>query len=158
MIRYSLQCAHGHRFEAWFSSSADYDAQEASGLLCCAVCQTSKVEKAIMAPAVATGGRRDVRRGGREASAEAGDPAIPGNSASDFAELAARVRAHIRATSTDVGTDFARRARAMHEGAEPRRSIYGEATPREARELAKDGVPTVPLPAAFAPVPDKKLN
>jgi hypothetical protein len=53
MIRYALQCEHGHEFEGWFGASADYDEQRASGLLECPVCGSGTVGKAIMAPAVA---------------------------------------------------------------------------------------------------------
>ncbi len=59
MIRYDLVCAHGHRFEGWFRDSAAYEVQERHGLLTCATCGSSKVERAIMAPAVA---RRDRER------------------------------------------------------------------------------------------------
>ena len=31
MIRYALQCDHGHGFEAWFGDSAAYDDQAARG-------------------------------------------------------------------------------------------------------------------------------
>ena len=37
MIRYDLICEFDHEFEGWFSSSADYDEQEKSGLLCCSI-------------------------------------------------------------------------------------------------------------------------
>lgn len=53
MILYSLQCAQGHGFDAWFSNSADYDARAASGDLCCPDCGSKEVTKGIMAPNVA---------------------------------------------------------------------------------------------------------
>jgi len=42
----------------------------------------------------------------------------------------------------------------MHEGDMPHRSIYGEVKPDEAKKLAEDGVPAVPLPF----VPRQKTN
>ena len=53
MIRYGLACEHGHEFEGWFGSSADYDAQSERGLIACPVCDSRAVAKQIMAPAVA---------------------------------------------------------------------------------------------------------
>ena len=53
-----------------------------------------------------------------------------------------------------VGTEFAAEARAMHEGDTPERSIYGEANQEDARKLAEDGIPAVPLPF----VPKQKTN
>lgn len=56
MIRYSLQCRHGHTFEEWFSNSADYDEKAAAGALTCPECGDTHVAKAIMAPNVGKGG------------------------------------------------------------------------------------------------------
>ncbi len=56
------------------------------------------------------------------------------------------LRAQLKAHADDVGPDFAEEARKMHFGETPARSIYGEATAEEARELADDGIPVCPLP------------
>src|SRR5262245_6679198 len=58
MIRYALACDEGHAFESWFASSATYDRQVKRGLVSCPVCNSTKVEKAIMAPRVAGTKRR----------------------------------------------------------------------------------------------------
>ena len=51
MIVYDLACKPAdHRFEGWFGSSADFDDQQARGLLCCPVCGSAAVAKAVMAP------------------------------------------------------------------------------------------------------------
>lgn len=134
MIRYQLICADEHEFEGWFSSSADYDRQEAEGLVACPLCDTRSVRKAVMAPAVA---RRD--RG-------------------DVAALAAKVRAHVRDNFDYVGERFADEARAMHDGDAPERPIWGETTGAQAKALIEDGVPVAPLPAPFAPPPPTKVN
>ena len=48
MIRYALACDEGHAFESWFANSATYDRQVKRGLVSCPVCNSTKVEKAIM--------------------------------------------------------------------------------------------------------------
>ena len=59
MIVFDLKCAsHGHVFEAWFGSSADYEDQRARGLVACPICGDDEVTKAVMAPAVAAKGNR----------------------------------------------------------------------------------------------------
>jgi len=58
MIRYALACDEGHAFESWFANSATYDRQVKRGLVSCPVCNSTKVEKAIMAPQVAGTKRR----------------------------------------------------------------------------------------------------
>lgn len=140
MIRYALICDSEHGFEAWFSDSAAYDDQAERGLVECPHCGSLAVRKAPMAPAVASGRKR-------EASAER-----------QAAEMASKVRAHIRGHYDYVGEAFASEARAIHAGEKPQRLIYGEASPADSRALTETGVPVVPIPDAFAPVPPKKAN
>lgn len=139
MIKYSLICHEGHRFDSWFASADAFEALAASGMVACAVCGSARVEKAMMAPNVKAGGDTTPA----ETSGPLSAPATPAEQA--LADL----RRRIEAESDYVGRDFAKEARAIHEGAAPRRSIHGEADMREARSLIEDGVPVAPLP--FAP-------
>lgn len=138
MIRYALTCAADHPFEAWFSSSSDYDDQAARGLVECPFCGSREVAKQIMAPAVT----------GTRGPALSADPA---RLQSLMMQAAREVRAHVEANFDYVGDTFAREARAIHEGRSERREIYGEATADEVRALKEDGIPCAPLPA---PPPD----
>jgi hypothetical protein len=70
-------------------------------------------------------------------------------------ELRAMVRAlreHVEKTAEHVGGRFPDEARKMHYGEIEHRSIYGEATPGEARELIEEGIEIHPLPI----VPDER--
>jgi hypothetical protein len=138
MIRYSLKCGSGHEFEAWFRSSADFDAQREAGHVGCAVCGSTAVEKAIMAPAV-SGSERGMDRG-EAAEAPLSAPASPAEAA--LAEL----RRKIEQTSDYVGRDFAAEARRIHDGDADKRSIWGEASLRDAKALKDDGIPVAPIP------------
>ena len=60
MIRYSLVCERKHDFEIWFKNSADYDKQAKRGLVTCPECDSAKVEKALMAPALGRGTKKDM--------------------------------------------------------------------------------------------------
>tara|TARA_R110002020_G_scaffold152123_8_gene329719 strand:- start:1479 stop:1943 length:465 start_codon:yes stop_codon:yes gene_type:complete len=154
MIRYDLICENEHVFEAWFSNSSDYDRQEKDGLLCCAVCATSQVKKAIMAPNVSTSRKKEQRR-------ETEQKALSVMSA-EAKKMAEAVKAEIRKNCENVGDKFADEARAMHYGEKESRGIYGKASPREASELAEEGVGIAPLPDACVPeegkAETKKLN
>jgi hypothetical protein len=134
VIRYDLRCQNGDEFEAWFGSIADFDAQAEKGQLLCPHCGTTHVEKAPMAPAVVTGRKKDARNVRAVAMA-----------------MAAKVREHIKENFDYVGDKFADEARKMHAGESEERSIWGEATPEEARELADEGIDAAPLPPALAP-------
>src|SRR5262245_8368567 len=57
-IRYALACDDAQPFESWFANSATYDRHVKRGLVSCPVCNSTKVEKAIMAPRVAGTKRR----------------------------------------------------------------------------------------------------
>jgi hypothetical protein len=129
MIRYSLTCDKDHAFDSWFQSSAAFDKLSGAGMVACAICGSTSVSKALMAPAVST-----------DPAPLAARPASPLE-----AELAA-LRAKIEAESDYVGLSFAAEARAIHAGLKPERAIYGEARPDEARALIEDGIPVAPLP------------
>ena len=148
MIRYALACAHGHGFEAWFGSSADYDDQAARGMVECPVCSTHQVAKQVMAPAVA----------GTKARGAVMAPEAQAQARSMFMEAMGKVRQHVEQTFDYVGDTFAHEARAIHEGRSEDRGIYGEATPKEVKGLAEDGVRVAPLPPRPAPKPKGELN
>lgn len=150
MIRYDLICENEHVFEAWFSNSSDYDQQEKEGLLCCAVCATSDVRKAIMAPNVSTARKKEQTR-------ETQQKALSMMSA-EAKKMAEAVKAEISKNCENVGDKFADEARAMHYGEKESRSIYGKASQREASELAEEGVGIAPLPDACVPEEGKTTN
>lgn len=145
MIRYALICDHDHAFEGWFGSSKDFDDQQARGLLDCPMCASKDVRKQVMAPAV-SGTKRTVR----ETAAQ------PAQSQAMMMEMLGQLRRHVEENFDDVGDAFAKEARAIHEGRSEARGIYGQATPKEARELIEDGVPVAPLPPE--PLKKEELN
>jgi len=139
MIRYALLCDREHEFEGWFGASADFDDQQARGLIECPVCASKAVRKAIMAPAVAGAKRRT-------------EGPSPAETQSMMMEAMGRIRRHVEENFDDVGDAFASEARAIHEGRSEDRGIYGQATSTEVRKLVEDGVPVAPMP----PEPPKK--
>jgi len=150
MIKYALHCANGHAFESWFQSGPVFDAQAASGLVSCPVCQSSAVAKAIMAPAVARGDRgaapiiRDAPA--QPDAAEGSNLALL--SAADAERRAAIVelRRRILEHSADLGAKFAEEALKIHQGLVPDRPIHGQASVEEARVLIEEGVNIMPIP------------
>ncbi len=150
MIQYALKCSEGHSFDSWFQSAEAYDKLALAGLVTCAACGSTKVEKAIMTPRV-----QPARSAAATPQAPAAEPAAKlGEPASDMEKAVAEVRKQIEQNSDYVGTDFASEARAMHVGDAPERSIYGEANLEDAKSLIDDGVPVTPLPF----MPNRKTN
>ena len=150
MIRYTLSCERGHAFESWFANSAAYDKQAKRGLVTCPLCNSAKVEKAIMAPRLA---RSDVA-----APAEPAAPAAPAKGPAkapvammspperELRQKLKELRDHVTKNATNVGAKFPEEARKIHYGETEHRSIYGEASPEEAKALHEEGIEFHPLP------------
>ena len=154
MIRYALRCEHNHAFESWFQNSSAYESQVKRKLVSCPVCNSVKVEKAIMAPGI-------VSKKGREKVIPAPVPGPTPAQAETPAsgptpllmaqerELRAKLkelRDHIVSNADNVGERFPTEARKMHYGDIEHRPIYGEASPEEARSLIDEGIEVSPLP------------
>ncbi len=145
MIRYRLRCDSGHEFEAWFPSSAGYDAQAERGLLSCAECGTANVEKALMAPAVGKSAE-DASRNSPSLPVPSRRP-VAAQLPAPMVEMLRKIREHVRENSDYVGDRFAEEARRIHYDEAEARGIYGEATVAEARELHEEGIEVHRLPA-----------
>jgi hypothetical protein len=134
VIRFSLICEREHEFEAWFRSGDDFETQKKRGFVDCPTCGSSKVQKALMAPAVSTGRKREkIALAMGEAQKQA------------MAQLKA-LSQKMRENADYVGDKFAEEARKIHFGETDARGIYGEATPEEAKGLIEDGVEFMPIP------------
>ncbi len=154
MIRYNLVCDKGHDFESWFADSAAYDKQAKRKLVSCPVCGSAKVEKAIMAPRLSSGKKeRAVTTAPVEApatEAPSQDPPAPVAMMSpqerEFRTKLKELHDHLTKNADNVGAKFPEEARKMHYGEAEHRSIYGVASPDEAKDLAEEGIEFHPLP------------
>jgi hypothetical protein len=134
LIRFSLVCEHDHEFEAWFRSGDDFETQKKRGFVDCPTCGSSRVDKALMAPAVSTSEKKE------KMALAMGD--AQRRALEEMKALAAKVREN----ADYVGDKFAEEARKIHFGEAEARGIYGEATLEEAKDLAEDGVEFMPIP------------
>jgi hypothetical protein len=155
MIRYALACDEGHAFESWFQNSAAYDKQVKRGLVTCPVCNSAKVEKTIMAPRLSGAKKRGrtsapVPPPASDSSAPAQDAPAPVAMVSpqehEFRKKLKELREHLTKNADYVGQKFPEEARKMHYGEIDHRSIYGEASPDQAKELHEEGIEFHPLP------------
>ncbi len=153
MIRYTLRCERDHNFESWFQDSAAYDLQVKRKLVSCPICDSVRIDKAIMAPRIVSKkGRERIEPVPPTPAVEA--PAAPAPGATPLMmaqerELRAKLkelRDHIVKNADNVGEKFPNEARKMHYGEIEHRPIYGEASPEEAKSLIDEGVEVSPLP------------
>lgn len=129
MIKYRLICDQEHEFDGWFANAAAFDTQKADGLLACTICSSTRVQKAIMAPAVP--------KKTNQQTAE-----------KKMRHMMQKLSAHVEENFDYVGNDFAEEARKIHYGETAARDIYGEISLQEAKDLVEEGVPVAPLPGA----------
>ena len=130
MILFDLRCAEGHAFEGWFKDSASFEGQVERGELACPVCGDRAIAKALMAPRVQPGARREAAR------------------AAQVMGVLRQIRAEVERRCDYVGPRFAAEARRIHdgEGEAPERGIYGEATREEVDALRDDGIEVAQIP------------
>ncbi len=133
MIAYNLICAREHEFEGWFASSSAFDEQAKSGKLVCPMCNSKKVTKGIMAPALGSSV-------GRQKSAPSPDEMRK------MRQFMTGLRKYVEENAENVGEKFPDEARKIHYGEIEERPIYGQATIEEAADLVEEGIDVAPLP------------
>jgi hypothetical protein len=123
MILFTLRCASGHEFEAWFRDGEGFEAQQQAGEIACPHCGASQVEKAVMAPNISRSRQRKA-------------PASPAQMRAALLEL----RRQVETNCDYVGPRFAEEARRIHYGEADPHAIYGEATNEESQALTDEGI------------------
>ena len=152
MIRYTLCCEKQHQFESWFPNSDAYDKQRKRGLVLCPACGSKKIAKALMTPQLARkdkGARQPVNELRAEAAtpeAETSPVAMMSPQEVEFRSKLKELREHLTQNADNVGKKFPEEARKMHYREVEHRSIFGQASPDEAKALHEEGIEFHPLP------------
>ena len=141
MIRYDLICDFDHGFDGWFASSDVFDEQLEVGVVQCPVCGSTNVAKALMTPGVPA--KHNMQR---DLTPKHVMSNTSGGPASHVAALMRELRKTVENNAEYVGPRFAEEARKIHDEGPTERSIYGEASLEEIRDLSDDGIETHPLP------------
>jgi len=117
MIKFTLACEREHEFESWFPDNASYEEQARRGFVVCPECNSHRVAKAPMAPAVLTH-----RRGKPD---EPRPVALLDPKAQALREAMTALRRAIEARTDDVGAAFPAVARRRRAGAgDPRQGRF----------------------------------
>jgi hypothetical protein len=158
MIHYQLRCDQAHEFDGWYKDSTAFEKLVAAELVECPVCGSAKVNRALMAPAIA---KARPEKAPAEAASQAvatvsaggpaGPPAGPQQAAAgpipaQMVALLQRMRSEVEKNCDYVGSGFADEARKMHRGESEFRGIYGEASDTDAEELREEGIDIARLP------------
>jgi len=132
MILFDLQCEKGHKFECWFASSANYEEQLKNKLIICPYCNSTKIQKSLMAPNINT---KNSKKTNKQKLAQNG-----------LENQIKKFKKYIEKNTDNVGKNFAEEARKIYYGETQSRPIRGESTEKEAQELIEEGVPFSQLP------------
>ena len=131
MIKYNLKCKNNHNFDAWFSDSSNFEEQNKNNLIFCPKCNSTKIEKNIMAPNI--GSKKQSYTNALKTE-------------KNYEKIIKNVRKHVEKNFDYVGDKFADEARAIHYGEKEEREIYGETSVEEAVDLIEEGVNVSPIP------------
>ena len=131
MIKYNLKCENNHNFDAWFSDSSNFEEQNKKNLIFCPKCNSTKIEKNIMAPNI--GSKKQSYTNALKTE-------------KNYEKIIKNVRKHVEKNFDYVGNKFADEARAIHYGEKEEREIYGETSVEEAVDLIEEGVNVSPIP------------
>ena len=131
MIKYNLKCENNHNFDAWFSDSSNFEVHNKKNLIFCPKCNSTKIEKNIMAPNI--GSKKQSYTNALKTE-------------KNYEKIIKNVRKHVEKNFDYVGDKFADEARAIHYGEKEEREIYGETSVEEAVDLIEEGVNVSPIP------------
>jgi hypothetical protein len=146
MIHYQLRCGENHEFDGWFNDSAGFEKQAKRGLIECPECGGTKIERALMAPAVSTRDAPEPKPPVPVRQVLPPEPSPPPGMPARLVSMLQRMRAEVEKNCDYVGAQFAEEARKIHNGEAEPHGIYGETTPEEAEALADDGIEVHSLP------------
>ncbi len=134
MIIFDLRCSHDHEFEGWFKSYQDFEGQRNQNMICCPICDDTKIDKILSTLSVLSS--KEEKKKGFEAQKR----------------LIDAVYHFVDKNFEDVGPDFTKTALEIHYGLEEKRNIRGTTTQNEEKTLEEEGVEFVKIP--LPPHPD----
>ena len=129
MIRYSLICKNCNlTFESWFASSKEYEKLKRKNFLNCHNCDSSNVEKNLMAPNLINrktdlSNKKDVKKYNK------------------IKKIISEYQNFIKNNFKYVGNNFAYEARSIHyDKKKQEKGIYGTASKQDLKELKEEGI------------------
>jgi hypothetical protein len=128
MIVLNLSCASGHQFEGWFASSEAFDLQVQQALINCPHCESTTISRLPSGPHVAKS----------RTAPKVGD--------FNVVEAVLDQLRRLGDASEDVGDQFPEEARRIHRLESSFRSIKGQASLEDMKDLIDEGVPILPIP------------
>jgi len=135
MIKYKLYCKNcEYKFDSWFASSNEYERLKKKKLLTCHKCNSSKVDKTIMAPQLMN-------------SKSKLDEKMNFKKFNEVKKTIIGYQKFIKDNFKFVGDNFAYEARSIHYNNKKKsKGIYGNASKEDLKELREEGIEAHMIP------------
>ena len=135
MIKYKLACNNCETaFDSWFASSKEFEKLKKKKLLVCHVCNSTKVDKTLMAPSVMNN-KTDLKN----------DFQI--NKYENIKKTIKNYQKFIKENFKFVGENFSYEARSIHYNSKKKsKGIYGNASKKDLLELKEEGIEVQMIP------------
>jgi hypothetical protein len=135
MIKYKLACNNCETaFDSWFASSKEFEKLKKKKLLVCHVCNSTKVDKTLMAPSVMNN-KTDLKN----------DFQI--NKYENIKKTIKSYQKFIKENFKFVGENFSYEARSIHYNKKKKsKGIYGNASKKDLLELKEEGIEAQMIP------------
>ena len=135
MIKYKLACKDCETtFDSWFASSKEFEKLKKKNLLVCHICNSTTVDKTLMAPSVRNN-KKDTKNDLQVEKFE------------NIKKTIKNYQKFIKENFKFVGENFAYEARSIHYNSKKKsKGIYGNATKKDLAELKEEGIDTQIIP------------
>ena len=135
MIKFKLACnGCSITFDSWFASSKEFEKLKKKKLLKCHFCDSSKVDKTLMAPRLLNNKKKSIN-------------SLELEKYKDIKKTIKSYQKFIKNNFKYVGENFAHEARSIHyEGKKKSKGIYGSASKKDIIELKEEGIDTLMIP------------
>ena len=135
MIKYKLVCKNCETtFDSWFASSKEFEKLKKKSLLVCHVCNSSTVDKTLMAPSLRNN-KKDIKND------------LKLDKYVNVKKTIKNYQKFIKDNFKFVGENFAYEARSIHYNSKKKyKGIYGNASNKDLIELKEEGIDAHMIP------------
>ncbi len=149
MIKYSLKCIEDEcikndPFDGWFQNIASFEKQIKDGFISCPYCGSLNVRKNLMSPSVKS--KTEIKPQTSSKNIKHNELYKKTNNQIDMMVVLRNIKKEIQKNAEFVGENFAKEAKAIHEGKSKKRAIYGQANTKDLEELKSKNIEVINIP------------
>ena len=149
MIKYSLKCSEDvcnkkKPFDGWFQNSSSFEKQIKAGYISCPYCGSLNIRKNLMSPSVKTIKKTKPKINSK--NVKYNELYKKTSKHFDMMVVLRNLKKEIQKNAEFVGKNFAKEAKAIHEGKSKERAIYGQAKAKDLEELKSKNIDVIAVP------------